>query len=117
VNDRYHKDYYANSPKQDPTGPALEMKSLTEYVIDVPQAGEYDLSTRFVTVNYDQHLIVSANDGDPIHVQLPFSNGKWLNSKPVRLQLKQGKNTLRFWRYNPPQQGLAVKSHALRLVP
>lgn len=115
VADRYDRDYYANSPENDPTGPGLEMKSLTEYVIEVPQSGSYDLTTRFVTVNYDQHLMVSVNDGPPLERPMPFTNGTWQDSEPVRVSLVKGRNTLKFWRMDPPQQGMAVKSHTLKL--
>jgi hypothetical protein len=34
----------------------------------------------------------------------------------VTLALKQGENTLQFWRADPPQAGVAVKSFTLKPV-
>lgn len=116
VSDRYDKDYYANGPKTDPTGPLLERKSLTEYVIHVPSAGRYTLTARVVTVNDGQQLLLSANDAEEVTMQMPFTCGKWQDSQPVTLSLEKGENTLRFWRINPPQQGLAVKSFTLNPI-
>lgn len=117
VSDRYAKDYYAKSPKEDPTGPKLGTKSCLEYEIDVREAGTYSLTAQAVTVNYNQRLNVSANDGGTeVTMELPFTCGKWQDCQPVTLTLKQGKNILRFSRTDPPQYGVAIKSFALRPV-
>ena len=113
VADRYNRDYYKESPKVDPAGPGLKKKSLTEYVIDVPKAGEYALHAKVVTANYGQRLIVSANGTDKTMI-MPFTCGKWQDSKPVTITLKQGPNTLNFYRLTPPQYGMAVKSYTLK---
>jgi len=47
---------------------------------------------------------------------MPFTCGNWQVSEPVTLTLKSGKNTLRLWRTNAPQQGVAVKSFELKPV-
>jgi formylglycine-generating enzyme required for sulfatase activity len=116
VADRYAPDYYAKSPKVDPTGPLLKKKSLIEYKIDAPRAGKYELTAKVVTVNYGQHLIASANSGDETTIALPFTCGKWLDSKPITVTLKRGENTLQFYRLRPPQYGMAVKSFELKPV-
>ena len=115
VSDKYAKDYYAKSPKQDPTGPSQGVKSRFEYQVTVPRSGKYALTARVVTNQYDQRLSVSASDADSgIVIEMPFTLGRWQESKPVTLTLEQGENTLRFWRDQPPQYGLAVKSFALK---
>jgi formylglycine-generating enzyme required for sulfatase activity len=117
VADRYAKDYYAKSPKEDPTGPRQGTKSRFEYEVHAPQAGRYALTARVVTANYNQRLNVVVNDGGTETVmELPFTCGKWQDCKPVTLTLKQGQNTLRFSRADPPQYGVAVKSFALSPV-
>jgi len=117
VYDVYAKDYYAKSPKEDPTGPSQGTKSNFEYKINAPRAGKYELTARVVTANYKQRLIVSANGAGPeVTMEMPFTCGKWQDCKPVTLALKKGENTLRFWRRNPPQYGVAIKSFELRPV-
>ena len=44
ISDKYARNYYANSPKIDPTGPSQGTKSRMEYEIEVPQSGEYAFS-------------------------------------------------------------------------
>ena len=72
---------------------------------------------RVVTANYDQRLNVSVNDADSeIAMEMPFTAGNWQNSQPVTLTLDEGENTLRFWRNQPPQYGLAIKEFTLTPV-
>ncbi len=113
ISDKYHKDYYANSPKTDPTGPRQATKSRFEFTISAPQSGKYTLSAQVVTVNYDQWLKVAANDGSEVAMPLPFTEGNWQDSQPVELTLQKGENTLRFWRDAPPQKGVAIKKFTL----
>jgi formylglycine-generating enzyme required for sulfatase activity len=117
ISDTYAKDYYANSPKTDPTGPSQGESSRFEYEIKVPSAGNYALTAKVVTVNYDQRLNVAANDSASATVMtMPFTLGKWQDSEPVTVTLKEGANVLRFWRDTPPQQGMSVKSFTLKPV-
>ncbi len=117
ISDTYAKDYYAKSPKQDPTGPSQGTKSQFEYEVTAPRSGKYALTAQVVTANYDQRLIVSAIGADSaITMVMPFSVGKWQDCKPVTLTLREGENTLRFWRDRPPQKGMAVKDFTLRPV-
>jgi len=114
VADTYHKDYFANSPKTDPTGPGQKPQSLVEYTINVPRAGRYALTAHVVTMNYQQMMNVAANDSSPIRIDLPFTLGMWMDTEPVILNLNQGENKLTFWRVDGPQFGIAVKSFTLK---
>lgn len=116
ISDTYARNYYANSPKVDPTGPSQGTKSRFEYDISVPQAGKYSLTAHVVTANYDQRINVSANDGAEEIMTMPFTTGSWRDSHPVTLELRKGKNTLRLSRSNPPQYGVALKSFTLTPV-
>lgn len=132
VSDVYVKDYYANSPKEDPTGPAQFGRGGTvfKYRITVPEAGKYALSTRIVTVNYNQNLHVSVNGGESeAGVVSPYTAGEWQDTDPVAITLRKGANTLQFTRRNPEspqphdgkdalhfQRGMAIKSITLKPV-
>ena len=118
VADRYARDYYKKSPKEDPAGFIQADKSCLEYNITVPEAGDYTLAARVVTANYEQKLYVSANGGkSEATMTMPFTCGTWLDSKPVTLNLKKGENTLQFLRRNAPQYGMAIKSFTLKPLP
>ena len=130
VSDVYVKDYYANSPKENPTGPTQfgEGGTAFKYTITVPEAGQYALSAKVVTVNFNQGLHVSINGGESeAAVDAPFTYGKWQDTEPVTLSLKEGRNTLKFTRRNPGspqlhegketlhfQRSMAIKSFTLK---
>jgi len=115
ISDTYARNYYAQSPKEDPTGPSQGTKSRFEYKVTAPRAGKYSLTARVVTANYGQRLNVSANGADSgIAMEMPFTVGKWQDCEPVTLTLKEGENILRFWRDRPPQKGLAIKDFTLK---
>lgn len=117
ISDTYARNYYSQSPKVDPTGPSQGTKSRFEYKVTAPRSGKYSLTARVVTANYDQRLNVAANDADSeIAMEMPFTVGNWQDSKPVTLTLEEGENTLRFWRNQPPQYGLAIKDFTLTPV-
>jgi len=115
ISDVYAKNYYAESPKVDPTGPSQGVKSQIEYEVTVPRAGNYSLTAQVVTANYDQRINVATNDNEsPLVMTMPFTIGKWQASEPVTVSLKEGANVLRLWRDEPPQYGLAIKSFTLK---
>jgi hypothetical protein len=132
VADVYVKDYYANSPKEDPTGPAQFEGggSRFKYRVTAPEAGRYTLSARMVTVNYNQNLHVSVNGGEyDAKVKGPYTAGKWQDTDPVTIALNKGSNTLLFNRSNPDspqphpddgkdtlhfQRGISIKSFTLK---
>ncbi|MEM7393247.1 MAG: hypothetical protein AAF492_12955, partial [Verrucomicrobiota bacterium] len=117
TSDTYAKDYYAKSPKVDPVGPIQGRKSQIEYKIDAPKAGQYALTAKVVTANYNQSIIASANGSESeVIVAMPFTAGTWQDSPPVTVTLKKGENTLHVSRSKPPQKGLAVKSFTLTPV-
>ena len=117
ISDKYARGYYANSPAADPTGPSPGTKSKIEYQLNVPVAGEYQLRALVVTANYDQRLKLNVNSsGEDLEIQMPFTKGSWRESDPVIVSLEAGENTLRFWRDNPPQYGLAIKEFILTPV-
>jgi len=114
ISDKYSRSYYSISPKLDPTGPSQGTNSQFEYMVTVPRSGEYALTAQVVTTQHDQRLNVSV-DEDPSGtvIEMPFTIGMWQDSEPVTLTLEEGENTLRFWRDQPPQYGIAVKGFTL----
>jgi Sulfatase-modifying factor enzyme 1 len=114
VSDVYDRNYFANGPKMDPVGPIQPPTACTDYTINVPQAGKYELIARVVTVNYDQAMDVSANNDSTLYkIAFPYTSGKWQDTPPVVINLKQGTNTLKFSRSSSPR-GIVVKSYTLK---
>ncbi|MEZ6057577.1 MAG: SUMF1/EgtB/PvdO family nonheme iron enzyme [Planctomycetaceae bacterium] len=117
ISDTYARNYYSISPTEDPAGPSQGTSSRFEYKVNVPHSGKYLLAARVVTANYDQRLNVSANNtASEIVMEMPFTVGSWQDSQPIVLTLKDGENTLRFWRDQPPQYGLTIKEFTLTPV-
>lgn len=115
IADVYAKDFYAKSPKQDPFCSGQSDKGSFKITVKAAKAGTYKLTARVVTVNYDQRIRLSVNGSETTTVMnLPFTCGKWQESAAVEVELKEGENTLHFWRSKPPQRGVAVKSFALK---
>lgn len=87
-----------------------------EYTFKAPKAGKYNLLARVVTVNMNQHLLLTSNDTDtPIDIALPYTIGMWEDTKPVEIELVKGKNVLHFTR-NIPNYGLTIKYFTLKPV-
>ncbi len=117
ISDTYARNYYAQSPKVDPTGPRQGTKSRFEYKVTAPRSGKYSMTARVVTANYGQRLNVSVNDADSeTAMEMPFTVGNRQDSDPITLTLEEGENTLRFWRNQPPQYGVAIKDFTLTPV-
>ena len=117
VRDEHQEDYYAQGPKVDPIGPSLGTHSSMQYTIEVPKAGDYTLSAKVVTSNVEQSLQLAVNGADtPTTIVLPFTIGSWAVSQPVTITLKQGSNTLHFWRDKAPQYGVALKEFTLKPI-
>jgi len=115
VRDEHCPNYYAQGPKVDPVGPSLGTHSSMDFTINAPKAGTYTLTAQVVTTNVDQSMQLAVNGSEsPTTLALPFTIGAWAESDPVTVTLKQGTNTLHFWRDKAPQFGVAVKSLTLK---
>jgi len=83
------------------------------YEVNVPQAGDYLLSAKVVTINRGQSLQLELNGRDvPIDLPLPYTIGSWADSAPITIPLVKGKNTLSFTRAVPEQFGKLVWSRS-----
>jgi len=84
-----------------------------EYAFEVPQAGKYALAAQVVTVHKDQHLLLTPNGAKtPLDIAVPYTIGRWEETKPVEIALVKGKNVLHFTR-NVPNYGVTIKQFTL----
>uniref|UniRef100_A0A7C4ARZ7 Uncharacterized protein n=1 Tax=Desulfomonile tiedjei TaxID=2358 RepID=A0A7C4ARZ7_9BACT len=67
-----------------------------EYTFDVARAGKYALVATVATPKWDQRLSMTANGGTPVELALPYTIGLWDKTAPVEIELKAGKNVLKF---------------------
>ena len=89
-----------------------------EYTFDAPAAGKYALTARVVTPSWQQSLLVTANDSSkPVEISLPFTVGMWDKTQPVEIELKNGKNVLRFSHTSEGKaKGFSIKDFTLTPV-
>jgi hypothetical protein len=67
-----------------------------EYTFDAPKAGKYQLTANVVTPKWDQRLFATTNSGTPVEMALPYTLGLWDKTAPVVIELKAGRNVLKF---------------------
>jgi hypothetical protein len=67
-----------------------------EYTFDAPKAGKYQMLASVATPRWEQRLFATANGGTPVEMPLPYTIGMWDKSAPVAIELKAGKNVLKF---------------------
>lgn len=85
-----------------------------EYFVEAPSAGRYQFTARVVSVHKDQLLSLSSEGiKSPIDLPLPYTLGKWGDTKPVEIELIKGRNLLRFSRKDP-NSGVTLKQFILR---
>ncbi len=67
-----------------------------EYTFDAPKAGTYRLVADIAVPKPNQKLFAIANGGSAVEMALPYTIGLWGKTDPVAIDLKAGKNVLKF---------------------
>jgi hypothetical protein len=67
-----------------------------EYTFDAPKGGKYQLVASVVTPMPKQNLFATANGGAAVEMALPYTIGMWDKTAPVEIEMKAGKNVLKF---------------------
>ncbi len=86
----------------------------TEYSIDVPAAGKYELTMKVAAINDSQFLQVGSDAFNAVSlVRIPMTHGLWASATPVDVKLVQGVQNLRVT-VVPNQRGVALHSFELK---
>jgi hypothetical protein len=94
----------------------LKTSPKFEYAFEAPAAGKYALTARVVTVQSDQQLLLTPNDAkEPVTIAVPYTIGRWEQTKPVEVALVNGRYVLRFT-HPAPSRGLSIKEFTLTPV-
>ena len=83
-----------------------------EYVIDVPEAGEYGLTMRVAAANRGQVLYISSLGSKLATIKLPSTHGLWETTDEVRIKFEKGAKNLRI--SAPFQRGIAIRWFELK---
>lgn len=87
-----------------------------EYAFQAPDDGKYALFARVATPVWQQGLEVTVNGDATVQMELPHTVGLWKMSEPVAVELKNGRNVLRFKRQSGSiDKGISIKE--FKLVP
>jgi len=88
---------------------------LFKYRIEVPADGEYELTAETATVSQNLELLVRINRDDPAPFAIPYTKGHWQKSKPMKLKLSEGRNTISVTA-RTPNRGASIKNWQLKPV-
>ena len=82
------------------------------YTFDAPKAGTYTLTLRVAVPAWKQNVNLIVN-GKANTVELPHTVGMWESTDAIKVELKQGKNTLTLSRKSVVQE-VAVKGFTIK---
>ncbi|OYV02989.1 MAG: hypothetical protein CFE26_21575, partial [Verrucomicrobiales bacterium VVV1] len=88
---------------------------LFKYRVEVPADGEYELTAEVATVSLNNEVLIRINRDDPAPFAIPYTKGFWAASKPIRVKLTQGANTISVTA-RTPNRGVSVRNWQLKPV-
>ncbi|MFM7179911.1 MAG: hypothetical protein ACKO2G_00305 [Verrucomicrobiales bacterium] len=92
-----------------------QQPELFKYRVEVPAAGEYELTCQAATVSPNVEVLVRVNREEPVPFAMPYSKGMWETSKPTRIKLDEGRNVISVTA-RAPNRGVSIKSWQLKPV-
>lgn len=86
---------------------------LLSYTVEIPKAGHYEFTAQVCTVTMDRKFLLRVNRRTLLDVAIPYTKADWMDTKPVELDLKEGRNRISFTQY-APNKGLSIKEFKLK---
>lgn len=88
---------------------------LFKYRVELPAEGEYELTADVATVSLNGEMLVRINRDEPLPFAIPYTKGFWSPSKPIRIKLSEGRNTISMTA-RTPNRGVSIKNWYLKPV-
>ena len=88
---------------------------LRSYTVTLPEAGKYNFTATVVTVTAERSFTIRANRRNMHDVPVPLTIGDWMETEPVPMELKAGRNKLQLT-LKAPNKGLSIKCFTLTPV-
>jgi hypothetical protein len=88
---------------------------LLSYTVDIPKAGKYGFTAHVCTVTMDRQFLLRVNRRTLVNVNIPYTKADWMDTEPVELELKEGRNRISFTQY-APNKGVSIKEFKLKPV-
>jgi hypothetical protein len=86
---------------------------LLSYTVDVPKAGKYGFTAHVCTVTLERKFLLRVNRRTLVDVDIPYTKADWMDTKPVELEMKEGRNRISFTQY-APNKGVSIKYFNLK---
>ncbi len=90
-----------------------ERPELIKYTVEAPAAGHYEVTAKVATVSPKLEIILRINRRTLHDMPLPYTKGFWEESKPVTVELKEGRNTIMIT-CRAPNRGFTLKELAIK---
>jgi formylglycine-generating enzyme required for sulfatase activity len=88
---------------------------LLSYSIHIPKAGKYEFTAHVCTVTVDRQCLLRVNRRTLLNVDIPYTKADWMDTEPVELDLKEGRNRIGYTHYTP-NKGVSIKHFNLKPV-
>lgn len=85
---------------------------LRSYTLNLPEAGKYNFTASVCTVTVDRSFTIRANRRNMHEVKVPLTIGDWMETEPVPMEFKAGRNKLQLT-LRSPNKGISIKSFTL----
>ena len=87
--------------------------SWTEYTLDAPAAGKYEITMKAAAINDGQYLEVGSDAFNAVRIaKIPMSHGLWVKTEPVEIKLVEGVQNIRI--NAPSQRGVTLHSFDIK---
>ena len=96
-------------------GIAGSRPELLSYTFDLPTAGKYAFTAHVCTVTVDRQFLLRVNRRTYVDVDIPYTQADWMDTHPVELDLKEGRNRISFTQH-APNKGISIKEFKLTPV-
>ena len=88
---------------------------LLAYTVEIPKAGKYEFRAHVCTVTVDRKALLRVNRRTLLDVDIPYTKADWMDTEPVELELKEGRNRIGYTHYTP-NKGVSIKHFTLKPV-
>jgi hypothetical protein len=87
--------------------------SWTEYPLNVPAAGKYEITMKAAAINDGQYLEIGSDAFNAVRVvKIPMGHGLWVKTEPVEIKLIEGVQNIRI--NAPSQRGVTLHSFEIK---
>ena len=94
-------------------GIAGQRPELLSYTLDIPKPGKYAFTAHVCTVTLDRKFLLRVNRRTLVDVDIPYTKADWMDTEPVELELKEGRNRISYTHY-APNKGVSIKHFKLK---